>query len=404
MHQILTTVHAVCAALKDARDCDPMFLSPAEKASALVDLTRLEAQVLELRLRVLSESADLAEVTGDRDAAAWLAPQIRGEYAALRADLELARSLRRFPVLAGALAEGAISRQHTVVALRALEALPDLRPDTLAAAETVLAGEATRLTPKQLRAAGRHLLAVVDPDAADEAEGRTLVAEEQAADRATRLTLKPVGDGTTRLSGLIPDHVAVHLRTCLETFTQPRVAGLAADGRRLPTPRLVGLAFTDLINRLDPATLPDHGGDTTTLVVTMSLEALRTELAAATIGGLDGVERISAATARQLSCTARIIPAVLGTDSEVLNLGRSARLFSKAQRKALRIRYATCQATDCTVASVWTDAHHQNPWSHGGTTDISNAVLLCRHHHQRAHDPRYATNYAPTGVTFHRRT
>ena len=404
MHQILTTVHALRAALKDARDCDPMFLSPAEKASALLDLSRLEAQVSELRLRVLSESADLAEAHAERDAAAWLAPQIHAEYRMVRADLELARALRDLPCLSAALADGLITADHVLVAVQALEALPDVDANTAARAEAVLADEARRLTPKQLRTVGRHLLAVVDPDAADEAEGRALLAEEAGADRSTRLTLKPLGDGTTRLSGLIPDPAAAHLRTCLEALTQPRVAALAADGRRLPTSRLNGLAFTDLIHSLDPAVLPDHGGDTTALVVTMSLDALRDELGAATLGGLDGNDRISAATARQLACTARIIPAVLGTDSEVLNLGRSARLFTKAQRKALRTRHSTCQANDCTVPSVWTDAHHQEPWSHGGPTDISNAVLLCRHHHQRAHDPRYATTCSPAGVTFHRRT
>lgn len=404
MHQILATVHAVCAALKDARDSDPMFLSPAEKAAALVDLGRLEAQVLELRLRVLAEASDLAESTGERDAAAWLAPHLRAEYVAVRADLELARSLRRFPILSTALAEGSVTRAHATVATRSLDALPAVSPDTLARAEAALVDEATRLTPKQLRRVGRHLLAVIDPAAADEAEGLALLAEEHAADRATRLVMKPVGDGTTRVAGLIPDHAAAHLRTCLEAFTQPRVAALAADGRRLPAPRLNGLAVCDLVHAIDPAVLPDHGGDTTALVVTVSLDALRADLTAATLGGVDGDERISAATARQLACTARIIPAVLGSDSEVLDLGRSGRLFSKAQRKALRSRHSTCQAADCTVPSVWTDAHHLDPWSRGGRTDMSNAVLLCRHHHQRAHDLRYTTTYATTGVTFHRRT
>lgn len=404
MHQILATVHAVCAALKDARDCDPLFLSPAEKASALVDLSRLEAQVLELRLRVLAEASELAEATGERDAAAWLAPHLHAEYAAVRADLEFARSLRRFTILSTALAEGSITRAHATIATHALEALPDVDPDTLARAEAALVDEATRLTPKQLRRVGRHLLAVIDPAAADEAEARALLGEEHAADRVTRLVMKPLGDGTTRIAGLIPDHAAAHLRTCLEAFTQPRVAALAADGRRLPTPRLNGLALCDLIHATDAATLPDHGGDTTTLVVTVSLDALRADLAAATLGGVDSDDRISAEAARQLACTAKIIPAVLGTDSQVLNLGRSARLFNKAQRKALRTRHSTCHTVDCTVPSVWTDAHHQDPWSHGGTTNLDNAVLLCRHHHQRAHDPRYLASYSGSGVIFHRRT
>ena len=377
MHQILATVQVVSAALKDVRDCDPMFLSPAEMASALVDLSGVEAQVCELRLRVLAEADGLAEESAARDAAAWLAPRINAEYAAVRSDLELARSMACLPRVSAALHDGLITRAHAVTIARSLAALPASGADVIDQAEAALVTEAQRLTPKQLRAVGRHLLAVVDPEGAEDAEGRALLAEEQAADRATRLTLKPLGDGTTRINGLLPDHAATHLRTCLEAFTQPRIAGLAADGRRLPTARLAGLAFADLIHHLDPATLPDHGGDTTSVVVTVSLDALRNELGTATLGGTDSPDRVSAATARRLACTAKIIPAVLGADSEVLNLGRTARLFTKAQRKALRTRHATCQAADCTVPSVWTDAHHQHPWSHGGLTDLTNAVLTC---------------------------
>ena len=403
MHQILATVHTVAAALKDVRGADPIFMTPAEKANALVDLARVEAQLLELRLRVLAEADDLAEASASRDAAAWLAPQVHDEYVSARADLALAQSLRRFPVLSGALAEGQILRAHVMTAIRALEAL-DTDPETLARAESALVEEAQRLTPAELRKAGRHLLAIVDPDAADEAEARALEAEEVRADRQARLSLKELGNGTTRISGLLPDLEAAHLRTCLESFMQPRVAGLDADGRRLPTARLAGLAFCDLIHATDPATLPDHGGDTATVMVTISLEALRTDLGAAALGGLDSSHRLSAQAARRLACTARILPAVLGADSEVLDLGRSARLFSKAQRKALRTRQATCQAADCTVPSVWTDAHHRDPWSRGGSTDLDNAVLLCRYHHQRAHDSRYEASYSAGGVAFHRRT
>ncbi|WP_162598682.1 hypothetical protein [Nocardioides gilvus] len=48
----------------------------------------------------------------------------------------------------------------------------------------------------------------------------------------------------------------------------------------------------------------------------------------------DGFDTLTAAQAR-LACTARIIPAVLGGDSEILDLGRGQRLFTKAQRRAL---------------------------------------------------------------------
>ena len=50
-------------------------------------------------------------------------------------------------------------------------------------------------------------------------------------------------------------------------------------------------------------------------------------------------------------------------------------------------------------------AHHDQPWSHGGHTDLDTGRLLCGHHHHRIHDPHYRTEHLPNGkVTFHMRT
>ena len=115
---------------------------------------------------------------------------------------------------------------------------------------------------------------------------------------------------------------------------------------------------------------------------------------------------ISAAAVRRLACTANIIPAVLGGKSEILDLGRSRRLFSRAQRKALRLKHKRCRARGCRVKAAWTEAHHlRRPWSQGGSTDLDDGTLLCCFHHHRAHDPRYETQVDADGdVTFHRRT
>ncbi len=113
---------------------------------------------------------------------------------------------------------------------------------------------------------------------------------------------------------------------------------------------------------------------------------------------------ITAAQARRLACTAKILPAVLGGDSIPLDLGRARRLFSPAQRKALLIRDTTCRAEGCEVPGTWCDAHHTDPWSTGGPTDLTNGVLLCNHHHHRAHDNTYRNDRLPNGdLRFHRR-
>ena len=58
---------------------------------------------------------------------------------------------------------------------------------------------------------------------------------------------------------------------------------------------------------------------------------------------IDGIDAgISATTARILAADANIIPVVLGGAGEVLDLGRSRRLFSTVQRQALAEQYGGC--------------------------------------------------------------
>ncbi|WP_203566449.1 HNH endonuclease [Aestuariimicrobium ganziense] len=70
----------------------------------------------------------------------------------------------------------------------------------------------------------------------------------------------------------------------------------------------------------------------------------------------------------------------------MLTLGRTVRLATRAQRRALRVRDRnTCQFPGCTT-SHHLDAHHLVPWSAGGATDLDNLILLCRRHHTFVHE------------------
>jgi hypothetical protein len=165
----------------------------------------------------------------------------------------------------------------------------------------------------------------------------------------------------------------------------------------------MGQAFAAFLEAADPTRLPLHGGDATTVLVTIDLETLQSQLAGV---GLVGDEPVSAAQARRLACGAQIIPVVLGGKSEVLDLGRSRRLFSPAQRKAMAVRDRRCRAERCEIPAAWCEAHHAtHPWTSGGRTDLDDGVLLCSWHHHRAHDPTYDTRRLPNGdVRYRRRT
>ncbi len=134
----------------------------------------------------------------------------------------------------------------------------------------------------------------------------------------------------------------------------------------------------------------------------MTLESLTDGLTAAC---LDTGDKISAGEARRLACRAGIIPAVLDGGSTVLDLGRRRRLHTPAQRLALALRDRGCTATGCDRPPAWCHAHHDHPWSRGGTTTLANGRLLCPRHHTLAHDQRYQMKTTTHGkVTFTRRT
>ncbi len=69
-----------------------------------------------------------------------------------------------------------------------------------------------------------------------------------------------------------------------------------------------------------------------------------------------------------------------------LDLGRSTRLASPAQRRALRAMYPTCAIPGCEVPFRYTKAHHITWWRNGGETNFNNLLPVCSHHHTMIHD------------------
>ena len=98
-----------------------------------------------------------------------------------------------------------------------------------------------------------------------------------------------------------------------------------------------------------------------------------------------GVGPVEPATAQRLACDAALLGALTNSAGEVLHLGRTRRLASKAQRRALTIRDQMCRYPGCSQTRHL-DAHHVRPWAAGGPTDLDNLILLCRFHHTAVHE------------------
>jgi hypothetical protein len=396
-HPVLACADALEEAMKDVAGVDPAFMRPGEKAEALTRLSRLGDRVVALRLRVMACADELAETTADHNVATWLAVETRTDPRLQCGDLSLARDLSmRRPRLGEAVAAGSVNLAQARVIAQALDDLPvgEMGREVIDRAEAALLGYAEHYAPRELRRLGRRILEVAAPDSCEEQEGRALEREEHRAAAVTSLALRRVGDGTTRIFGRLPDALADRLRTYLDAYTSPRHRGLSHDDSAPPRRRL-GAAFGAFLEAADPRRMPLHGGDASTVIVTVDLEALRSRLAGV---GLVGEEPISAAHARRLACTAQILPAVLGGPSEILDLGRSRRLFTPGQRKAMAVRDRRCRAEGCAIPAAWCEAHHaKTPWTKGGRTDLADGVLLCSWHHHRAHDDRYLFQRLPNG-------
>ena len=91
---------------------------------------------------------------------------------------------------------------------------------------------------------------------------------------------------------------------------------------------------------------------------------------------------------RRLACDAAILPIVLGSDSQPLDVGTEQRYVTRYIRRALIKRDKGCVV--CKAPPWQCHAHHLIHWIDGGPTSITNLVLLCAGHHRAVHAGQWA--------------
>ena len=117
------------------------------------------------------------------------------------------------------------------------------------------------------------------------------------------------------------------------------------------------------------------------------MEALSSGIGSADI---QGHGPITASAARRLACEYTIIPAVLGTDSEVLDVGIPNRLANAKQRFHIALRDGGCLFPGCDRPPMGCDAHHREHWLDGGPTAEHNLDSFCLFHHHQVHEGGWA--------------
>jgi Domain of unknown function (DUF222) len=407
-HPVSAVVDALRSQVDDVSEVPLWSMGAAETGATLQALTRLSASIAELELRVAlhAEAVETGEATGAASTASWWAHATRQTRSAAHRKLRLAAGLDRHPLVRDALSSGELLVDQASAIVNAVEAIPADLADaaTIRLAEETLVRDADEHDAKALKILGRRILEVVAPEVGEAHEARLLEQEEREASRATRLVMSSDGHGCVRGRFTLPALQGAMLRKVLLALAAPRHRA-ATDGQievRTATPERMGRAFCEYVDRYPSDRLPEAGGVAATVVVTMSLDSLTGGVAAAS---LDTGERISAGEARRIACNAGIVPAVLGSDSQVLDLGRKRRFHTPSQRMALGLEQGGCTAEGCDWPPGLCHAHHEVPWSQGGETSVRRGRLLCPRHHARAHDPAFAVTKLPTGrVQFVRRT
>jgi hypothetical protein len=111
--------------------------------------------------------------------------------------------------------------------------------------------------------------------------------------------------------------------------------------------------------------------------------------------GIPGVE-LPVETIRRMAYFADITAVLLDEDGVVLKHGRTRRLATDAQRRALRAMYRHCAIPGCRVPVAKTTPHHTLEWTGDhGPTDIECLIPVCKHHHSRIHAEGWRLSLSP---------
>ena len=242
-------------------------------------------------------------------------------------------------------------------------------------------------------AVGRTLMSLVGAE-------RSLERHESALRALSSLRLSPLENGMLAVSGRLDPEAGAVLTAALDPLSAPNPSG--ANGGRDPRPadRRRAEALIELCRRAAAAGGAAPATSKAQVVVTIEVRPAQRRRARRRTHALDGTV-LSPQTVRKLACDAAIIPMVLGSQSQPLDVGRTKRLVTPALLAALWARDKACTYPGCGRPPHWCDAHHVQHWADGGPTALLNLTLLCAHHHTVVHQHDLTATVTAFDVTWH---
>lgn len=276
------------------------------------------------------------------------------------ASVAVGKNLERLPESVRAMKSGEIGFAHLTVMARTANAVPARFQ------ESRLLEQARESSPGKFHHICRHFRHSADP------EGYAAEQADQVENRS--LSLSMWEDGSYLLSGILDSVGGAALRTALEPLA--RVTG--NDDTRKPDRRMADALVE----------LAEGSMQRAQIQVTSSVETLL-GLAGAPAAEMEFALPISSKTVERFACDCGVTRVLLGSESTVIDVGRSKRTVSGSARRALNARDGHCRWPGCERPAKWSAAHHVVHWIHGGSTDLDNLILLCHRHHWMVHEGKW---------------
>lgn len=365
-----SSLERLTAAVSDVRADNLSLLTAAQLEARLRELRRLCDQVEAVFAETTAafEATEAYKEVGARTAASWLRHHMRMAPGEARRRVLVGKRLRDLPRVQAAFLAGEIGLSHVEVLAAAFD---ELGSTAVRAAEESLLELARLNDPWDLREAIRTLKQTVDPDSVDEKQRRAL--------ERRQFTVTPVGDEYVA-KGVLDAETGAMLAQVLDTLSKPEPGDERSAGQRRVD------ALGDLCRSVLDAGLPQDNGVRPHLSVVLSWDALVGRLGSAP-AQLDGFGSVPTSLVRQLACDAQVARVVVAPDGSPIELGRSARTASAAQRRGARVRdQGRCRVPGCRSRLV--QLHHIVHWADGGPTDLDRMVSLCPRHHRNVHSGR----------------